>query len=155
MIYLALAVGALLGAVVPTLLWIQTRASSSSRLSSAQTVFKAAASVSALAEAAASRSAKDWLLSTKTQEALEVSRSLLSQMEKLLAVLDRIDVTVGKIADWTVLTKGRGSIRPPLDAATSLPTSPMPTIALGAPTMSGEHESGIARRILGIGHERR
>lgn len=148
MTFLALAGAAVLGAVGPTLLWIHERATNSSKSSASQTVFKAAESVSAIAAGAASRSAQDWHLAAKVQEAVETCRSLKSEQEKLLATADRMDLTIGKIAEWTVLNKGRGAPPSRREAREVLESpSEMPSIALGVRIPSAADESGIAQRV--------
>jgi hypothetical protein len=69
---------------------------------------KAAEAVSSIAARESSRAAQDWDLGTRLSSLNSTVVDQRKQLDTLLLKIDRMDVTLAKVADWTVAAPGRG-----------------------------------------------
>jgi hypothetical protein len=116
---------------------------SSSKLAGANSTLKAASAVSAIAERAATRSAQDWTLGQRIAKLETLHKQTESVLSSLVAVSDRMDVTLAKVAEWTVMAPGRKRIQPqdPVDRFIARSHSALPTV----PLYPEPEEGGVAR----------
>lgn len=124
---------------------------SSSKLTAAESVMKAATAVSRIAENASTRSSKDWNLATRQETSQRVVESLHQKVTELLEKTDRMDLTLAKVAEWTVMAPGRKRIQPqdPVDRFIARSHSALPSVPLfpdpedsGLATLAGPSERG-------------
>ena len=129
------ALGALLALLVPLAFVAGLKLGvlrSSSKLQGAESVLKAAQAVSRIAESASTRSSKDWNLATRQENLLRDVESLRQKIGELLEKADRMDVTLAKVAEWTVMAPGRKRIshQDPVDGFVSRTRSALPSVPL-------------------------
>ncbi len=105
---------------------------SSSKLTAAESVMKAAAAVSRIAESASTRSSKDWNLATRQETSQRVVESLHQKVTELLEKTDRMDLTLAKVAEWTIMAPGRKRIQhqDPVDRFVDRTRSALPSVQL-------------------------
>jgi hypothetical protein len=116
---------------------------SSSKLTAAESVFKASAAVSRIAERTASRGAQDWTLAQRLEALTVETAGLQKQLENLNVTSDRMDVTLAKVAEWTVMAPGRKRLQPqsPVDQFIARASSALPSV----PLFPEEDEAQLAR----------
>jgi hypothetical protein len=115
---------------------------SSSKLEAATSTLKAASAVSAIAQQAATRSAQDWTLGQRMARLETASQKIESILSTVVSVSDRMDVTLARVAEWTVMAPGRKRLHPqdPVDRFVERTRSALPTV----PLFDGPEESGVA-----------
>jgi hypothetical protein len=139
--------GALLALLVPLAFVAGLRLGelrSSSKLAAATSTLKAASAVSAIAQQAATRSAQDWTLAQKITSTNTVLAETVKSLDRLTTICDRMDVTLAKVAEWTVMAPGRKRIhaqQDPVDAFISRSQSLLPSV----PLYPEAEEGGLAR----------
>jgi hypothetical protein len=146
--------GALLALLVPLAFVAGLRLGverSSSKLTAAESVMKAAQAVSRIAESASSRSSKDWNMAMRLESQSRSLGMLRARVADLLEKSDRMDVTLAKVAEWTVMAPGRKRIQPqsPVDLFVDRTRSALPSVPLfpeaeesGLATLAGPTERG-------------
>ena len=107
-------------------------ARSSWKLMAAESVMKSSEAVSRIAAEAASRAARDWRLAEQMSQLETDSRRTETVLATLVAVSDRMDVTLAKVAEWTVMAPGRKRIshQDPVDGFVSRTRSALPSVPL-------------------------
>jgi hypothetical protein len=124
---------------------------SSSKLAAATSTLKAASAVSAIAQQAATRSAQDWTLGQKLKEVSLRLEENQKRLDRLTSISDRMDVTLAKVAEWTVMAPGRKRIahQDPVDVFVARTHSALPSVPLypepeeaGLATPAGPTERG-------------
>ena len=150
------ALGALLALLVPLAFVAGLKLGvlrSSSKLQGAESVLKAAQAVSRIAESASTRSSKDWNLATRQENLLRDVESLRQKIGELLEKADRMDVTLAKVAEWTVMAPGRKRIQPqdPVDHFIARSHSALPSV----PLFPDPEDSGLATLVGPTGREPR
>jgi hypothetical protein len=124
---------------------------SSSKLEAATSTLKAAAAVAEIAQQTATRSAQDWTLGQRLEKLEQMESQTKTALSSLLAVSDRMDLTLAKVAEWTVMAPGRKRITPqdPVDRFIARSHSALPSVPLypepedsGLATLVGPTERG-------------
>jgi hypothetical protein len=137
--------GALLALLVPLVFVAGLKLGvlkSSSKLEAATSTLKAAEAVSAIAQSAATRAAQDWTLGQRLEKLERMEQQTKSALSSLVAVSDRMDVTLAKVAEWTVMAPGRKRLQhqSPVDLFVDRTRSALPTV----PSFDGPEEMGVA-----------
>jgi hypothetical protein len=148
--------GALLALLVPLAFVAGFRLGverSSSKLQAAESTMKAAQAVSRIAESASTRSSKDWNMAMRLEEQSRTLDSIRLLTQDLLGKSDRMDVTLAKVAEWTVMAPGRKRLpqQDPVDRFLDRARSALPVV----PLYPEEGESGVARVVGPTGREPR
>jgi hypothetical protein len=118
-------------------------AKSSSKYQAAQSILKAAEAVSAVSARESSRSSQDWELALKIQQVSAGIGQLEKNLQELVCQTDRMDITLAKVAEWTVIQPGRRKIqtRDPVDLFVARTHSELPRV----PTYLDPEEAQVAR----------